>query len=906
VSLSQGTRLGPYEVLGALGAGGMGEVYRARDTRLGRDIAIKVLPAEVGQDSERLARFRREAHLLASLNHPHVAAVHGLEELDGRLLLLLELVEGEDLAQRLKRGSIPIDEALGIAKQIAEALEEAHEKGIVHRDLKPANIKLTPEGKAKVLDFGLAKAYTGETAAGPSANLSQSPTLARTGTQAGVILGTAAYMSPEQARGKPVDKRADIWAFGVVLFEMLTGKCLFHGETTGDTMAAVLKSDPDWNLLPSETPPRIRELLRRCLTRDPRLRLRDVGEARLALDLGPTAADPLGKRGRLPWNALLTALALGVVAGAVVVRSGGLGVRHEPTVSPRPVSRFSIALPKDAPFWLDWFPNCDVAISRDGRQMAYVTTRPNRGLAGRQIYLRRFDDLTFHAVPHTDGALTLFFSPDGAWIAFFSGDGTLKKVSLSGGRPVVLAADLPNAWFMLGSWSADGRIVFDTLNAGLRVVSAAGGAVTDLTNPSMEWHLDPQVLPDSDVVLYFTQILNKLRIEAISLDGTHPKTVLENASHPRYLASGHLLFMRDGGLMVAPFDKDEVEVTGPVVSVPLELAVDSPNQAAPVPQMVVSRDGTLVYVPVAAGSLQSSKLVWVDRRGVAEEAASLPFAVPFFSLAPDGSRIAVAGREAGKARIDLYDLSRKTATRFMDWDVDYPTQPLFSSDGRRLLFGRWDTKRSELWSQPIDGSAAATRILTLPGLWLAPLSRSRDGRLVAISVNNMKSLHDLWIADLDAKAEPRMLLATPGYENGPALAPGGHAVAYVSSESGDTNVYVRRFPEGDRKQRISVDGGTGPQWSRDGSELFYQSLDGTKLIATRVRENGSLSFDEPRVLFEGPYLMSADNGLSYAVSPDARRFLMVRQPNIAPLRASELVVVQNWFEEVRGLMAAAK
>ena len=512
------------------------------------------------------------------------------------------------------------------------------------------------------------------------------------------------------------------------------------------------------------------------------------------------------------------------------------------------------------------------------------------------------------ALPETEGGFNPFFSPDGAWIAFFSADGMLKKLSLAGGRPLVLARDLPNSPWMLGSWSDDGRIAFDTINGGLRVVPVDGGTVTALTAASGEWHLDPQILPHSDVVLYLAQVLNRLRIEAISLGGKKRKTLLDNASHARYLASGHLLFMRDGGLMIAPFDKDRVEVTGPAISVPLEVGIDHPNQSAPVPQMAVALDGTLVYVPVAPGSLRSSTLVWVDRRGTVEEVATLPFASPLFCLSPDGARITVAGREAGSARIDLYDLSRKAATRLIEENIDWVTAPAFSPDGRRLLFGRWNTERSELLAQPVDGSAVAERILSLPGLWLAPSSVSPDGRFVAFEVVDMKSGGDVWIADLQAKQEPRAhpFLATGGSEFSATFSPDGRFIAYSSDETGDFNIYVRRFPEGDAKTRVSTEGGLGAQWSRDGTELFYQAAGGRKLMVVSVREEGGLSFGEPRVVFEGPYLTSIDAGPSYAVSPDARRFLMTRQPNVWPTRASELVVVQNWFEDVRRLTASAR
>ena len=435
------------------------------------------------------------------------------------------------------------------------------------------------------------------------------------------------------------------------------------------------------------------------------------------------------------------------------------------------------------------------------------------------------------------------------------------------------------------------------------MIPATGGAVTTLTRLSTEWHEDPQVLPGSDVVVYHARAVSRVRIEAISLDGKRRKPILENASRPRYLASGHLLFMRDGGLMVAPFDKGRLEITGPVVPVPLEVAVDSPLAAAPVPQLAVSSEGTLVYVPFPAESLRSSTLVWVDRKGAVEDVGTLPFAHPFFALSPDHGRLAVSGRERGNARIDLYDLSRRASTRLVEREVDWPTGPVFSRDGRRLFVGNSEMERSELLSLPVDGGGKAERVLTVPGLILTPTSVSADGRFVAFYVFDKKSSGDVWIADLEGQEgqRARPFLVGPDHAYGATFSPSGRLLAYTSSESGENHVYVRRFPEGDAKTRVSIEAGQDPQWSQDGTELFYQSPDGKKLMAVPVRQDHGLSFGAPRVLFEGPYLASDDIGFTYAVSPDARRFLMTRQPSLAPLRASELVVVQNWVEDVRRL-----
>jgi Tol biopolymer transport system component len=902
--LQPGGRLGPYQVLSVLGAGGMGEVWRARDARLDRDVALKVLPEAFVADPERLARFAREAKVLASLNHPNIGGIHGVEEADGVKALVLELVEGPTLADRLARGAIPIDEALPIARQIAEALEAAHEQGIIHRDLKPANIKVRADGTVKVLDFGLARVFDPQLGAA-QADLSHSPTLTlgAAATQMGVILGTAAYMAPEQARGKPVDKRADVWAFGVVLFEMLAGRRLFAGEETSDTLALVLTRDPDWGALPPAVPWRVRELLRRCLQKDPRARLRDIGDARLEIVAASSDADaaPPGSRAgeleRPAQRRVLVAAAMGLILGTLVTAIT-LMARRTPSVETPMVSRLSIALPPEAPFFVESWPNSGIAISRDGSRIVYCALTENET---RRLYLRRLDELEVKPIPGTEGAYNPFFSPDGEWVAFFTQHLELKKVSLRGGSPVTLAGDVVNAWFVVGAWTDDGRMVFDAWNAGLSVVDADGGAVTRLTTPTEAWHQDPQALPGSTTILYFAKGDVADRVEAVSLDGGEARIVLENASHPRYLASGHLLFTRDGNLMVAPFDRERLEVTGPAASVSLDVIVDNMGAASPLPQLAVSQRGTLAYAPRQATGMEPSTLAWVDRGGQVEEIAALPIRRPaFFALSPNGRQVAMSRRSGAKIKLELYDLASNTLTGLAEQSQEFPSGPVWSPDGRSVVFARYGIYQGGVLSHQLDSSTPPKELVSLPGTYFSIGDVSRDGRFLAFSFVDTKTNNgDIWILDLTAPGSAAQPFAkTQWNENGAAFSPDGRWVAYASDERGLYEVHVRRFPGGEAKRQVSTNGGAAPQWSSDGRELFFQSGSGEKMMATAVRMEPELGFEEPRVLFQGHFLYSVDAGRAYAVGPDGR-FLMIRSE--LPGLASELVVVQNWFAEIERL-----
>ena len=656
-----------YEILRKLGEGGMGEVWLARDTKLDREVALKVLPEEFAADPERMARFEREAKVLASLNHPNIATLYGLESVElgtetgpasspkpqascpRTTFLVMEFVEGVDLADRIKRGPIPVDEALPIALQITEALETAHETGVVHRDLKPANVMVDPEGRVKVLDFGLAKALDPRVSSSSiEESLAESPTLTAQMTGAGVLLGTAAYMSPEQARGKPVDRRTDIWAFGAVLYEMLSARRAFGGKTATDVLARVIEREPDWEAVPADTPGSVRRLLGRCLTKDPRDRLRDIGDARLeilaARDQGDEGVAKNSPRGR---RLLPAGIAAGLAVGIALGLALSYGIRRKSTVIAPSQATFSLTLPDDAPVPLGIQVGVQrVAISPDGRRLVCVAGGPT-GQPG--LYTRTLDELGFEPIPGAENGWQPFFSPDGAWLAFFTPSGELKKVSIGGGAPVTILEDIANSQWAFGSWGDDDRIVFAAWTSGLQRISSDGGQLERLSAPEDEWHAKPEVLPGSEIVLYQQISPDGMRIVALSTVNGSEKVIVENGGRPKYLASGHLLFRRQNAVMAAAFDIKRLELAGPVRPLGLPVWIDQPPFPDAVAQMAVSRTGTLVYIPEEKSFWQEN-LVWVNREGEVEHIRSSS-GNPFFRLSPDGRRAAISFWEADLTRI---------------------------------------------------------------------------------------------------------------------------------------------------------------------------------------------------------------------------------------------------------------
>ncbi len=907
MSIPSGSRLGPYELTAPIGAGGMGEVYRAIDARLGREVALKVLPEAFASDPERLARFEREARLLAALNHPGIAHLYGFESVtldDGVTvhLLAMELVEGEDLSLRLKRGPIPVDEAIGLARQVAEALEEAHEKGIVHRDVKPANLKLTPDGKVKVLDFGLAKAYAGDSADGSSsAELSQSPTLAHTGTATGLILGTAAYMSPEQARGRAVDRRADVWAFGVVLYEMLTGHRLFTGETVSDVLAGVLTRDPDWSLLPGATPAFLRDLLRRCLDRDPRSRLRDIGEARVALERARAAIDvPARRPSRRSWLALLGAALAGglVVAGAVRL--------FLPPSGRTPVLRKVDLLAPDLD--LDW--NIAPALSPDGSRVAWSA-------AGR-VWVRDLDQLEARSVAEIAAPTPLCWSPDSRTVAF----GDLKKlwkVPAQGGARTAVA-DVPGTGQLVGAaWSPGGQIALAAWRGGLYEVSERGGAAAlrlDVDERRIDYHY-PSWLPNGDLLylihwkdraepggrpLTFLAVHDGAREIPVSID------VGGTDAWPTVTPEGLLLFLREGdnaGIWAVPYDVRERRVSGEEFRV-------APGGAS----LSASAEGSLLYVQ-RAGTEAVNEMAWVDRTGrtigvVGSSRAGLSGP----TLSPDGRRIAFAAGPPKNRDIWVHDLGRGTETRLTfgaeddlapTWlstsEVAYVQMtPATTSVSGRILAVRADGSGAQRVMVPEAALGRATR----------PLALASDGR-TALQIVDERGHGRLRVADVrpDGSLGPLrpILRIEPEPDVGEArLSPDGRLLAYVTDEPGLPELFLTRFPSGEGRWQVTTDGGRGPRWARDTGELLFTTgLRQDELFSVRADPAFDPPIGAPASLFrfgglDGGRPSSAGGG-DMDVAADGQRLLVARPG--AGATARRMVLVQGWLAEFRAPGAAS-
>ena len=883
--LSPGTRLGHYDVTALLGEGGMGQVWQATDTQLGREVALKILPDAFAADPDRLARFKREAQILASLNHPNIAAIYGIEEAEGTRALVLELVEGPTLADRIAKGPIPLDEALPIAKQIAEALEAAHEAGVIHRDLKPANIKVREDGTVKVLDFGLAKALD----LAPTSDPSESPTLTAAATQMGVILGTAAYMSPEQARGKPVDKRTDIWAFGCVFYEMLTGRPAFEGETVTDTLAAVIRGNPDWAPVARVAPAAIQRLLRRCFEPDPRKRLRDIGDARHELEHGEEdgkggAAGGLtvSTRRSLRLLPVWTALGTAGVAGAI---TWGLPARA-PSVE-APVTRLQLNLPglnaghgESAVF----------ALSPDGRTVVFE--------ADGVLHLRRMDRLEPTPITGTEGGYSPFFSPDGDWVGFFTST-QLKKVAL-GGAASVTVAPVSNAW--LGVWTVDDTIVFAQRGpTGLTRVSATPGSApevfTSLQDGDLHHHVPVAVLPDGHTIIFGILTDDMIGWDGAAVVAQSVRTnervpLLDGGSMARYVASGHIVYASVGALLAAPFDIRQREVTGPAAVV-VE-GVRNSNRGG-VAQWTVSQNGTLAYIGAPLDGGRSRVLVWVNPDGSEQTVGLEPRLYFAPRISPDGSRL-VASVEDQDLNIDIqvYDLLRGAPLRRLSTFRGHDWAPNWTPDGTSIIYVS-DERQGRVLSKPVDGSDEHV----IAERWLAPQSWSPDGAWLAYVEVTNDAGRNIGLMSATDGFTPRPVLESPDDEHGPVISPEGHLIAYSSTESGRSEVYVSTFPEGIRpnRQRVSRDGGGYPVWSRDGAELFFRS--GRAMMAVAIADGLDLSRHEPRELFSGDYVSGDLFGRSYDVHPDGR-FLMMKEQS--PSRPGELIIVQNWFEDLKRLV----
>jgi serine/threonine protein kinase len=871
-----GQRVGAYHILDLLGVGGMGQVYRARDTRLGRDVAVKVLPRLFSVDPERLARFDREARLLASLNHPHIAAIYGFEETAGVHALILELVEGPTLAERLQRGPLPVTEALRIARQIADALEAAHERRVVHRDLKPQNIKVKPDGTVKVLDFGLAKAI----AAASDADVSPTTTTPIDGTRDGIILGTISYMSPEQSRGHAVDKRTDIWAFGCVLYEMLTGHALFAGETISDTLAAVLKQEPDWQALPADTPPGIRSLLRRCLKKDPVDRLHDIADARIEIQeaiaesaaMTPTGQPPRAARWTriLPW-----VVAAGAVAMALLVVLQGSRGPGAPAGS---VTRLDLDLPTGVELVTVYPPA--VVLSPDGTRIAFVGAF--RGL--RQLYTRRLDQFETVPIRGTENANAVFISPDSRSLGLITADLSLKRVSLADGLVTTVEHD---AEFSAGAaWGADDRITFVRAGA-LWQVPASGGPAKQLTTLDSGkrelLHAWPSVISQGRILL-FVSITGSSRgashIEALSLATGQRRVIVESGTFPLYAPSGHLVFFRDGALLGAPFDVDRLEVTGPVVRVLENLAVGTTMDA---PFVALSNAGSLTYAPSDAGT---TRLVWVSRQGVEQAITDTARRYQYPRLASDGRRTVVAA----SGDLWIQDNARATLTRLTSEQTVGNAFPVWTPDGTRVLFR---TLTGLYWTAA-DGSGHPQAIAgSLSGD--LPCSVSPDGDTLAFMRQNAQTSRDIYVLSLRGQSRPRPVVNTPAYDGGAQFSPDGHWMAYASDESGQMQVYIRPFPGPDRRWQVSTQGGTQPVWSRNGKEIFYRV--GNKMMVVDVAAGVDVTLSQPRQLFEQRYVFQNISLANYDVSPDGQRFVMVKDE----AGSGRLNVVLNWTEELKRL-----
>ncbi|MCM3875676.1 MAG: serine/threonine-protein kinase [Thermoanaerobaculia bacterium] len=933
MTLAPGIRLGPYEVLAPLGAGGMGEVYRAKDLRVDRAVALKVLPEEFFEGEERRQRFEREARMLASLNHPGIAVLYSFEESGGRHLLVMELVEGDGLDQKISSGSLSLEESVSLARQIAEALEAAHEKGVVHRDLKPANVKVTPEGRVKLLDFGLAKIFEGDAGAGSSAGVTHSPTLTARGTAAGVILGTAAYMSPEQARGKPVDKRTDVWAFGCVLFEMLTGKRAFEGETVTDVLAAILTKDPDWAALPGQTPAGVRKVLRRCLQRDARLRLRDIGDARL--DLEEAQAGPQGTSASIGTGTFifeenpaspgptvgrsapasrergskksLSVLLPWAVAAAFAAAAGALALRARAPQAPAPPSLTASLLPPEG--WTFDLLGGPPVLSPDGSRLAFVVTDGKKN----QLCVRSLATGEALLLSGSEGVRNPFWSHDGRMIGFMGQLTGLAAIPSSGGAVEFIAASGPGRG---GNWGPDGTILYSPalLNAIFRVTPGQKGRVAVTTvdeargESSHQW---PEFLPDGKHFLFIVQRVDRetrrneseLYLQAL---GSKDRKLLVKAASRAMVVPGHLLYTWNGSLMAQPFDAGRLETIGdPFVVVPrVQYLVDGGTGI-----FTASAGGLLVYA--AGGTIGNSRLTVYDRSGKALRTVGEVGNYWTPRVSPDGRIVVSEAIDSVSSNRDIWTFdavgAEQPVRRTFDPGEDYT--PVFSPDGKRFAFGSFRKGAWFIFEKTLAGGdeerliarAAPSGPAPAPSpadAFLGPGSKfltdwTPDGRSIVFNGSTAEMADDIWLLSA-AEGRAREFLRTPASERDAAFSRDGLWVAYMSNETGRQEVYVRPASGAGGKWQISAGGGSQPRWSRDGRELFYLA-EGFRLTAVSVKTGSAFEKGTPHELFT---LQSRRTNIpQYDPFPDGQRFVV--NTVVTEKASTPLTLVQNWTARVK-------
>jgi serine/threonine-protein kinase len=916
-----GRRLSEYEVTARIGAGGMGEVYRARDVKLGRDVAVKVLPAPMAHDAARIARFKREAQILATLNHPHIAAIYALEESDDVVALVLELVDGPTLADRIHHGRLAMTDALTIARQTAEALEAAHAKGIIHRDLKPANIKAPDGGTVKVLDFGLAKAINEET------DRTRTQLATVHATQEGMIIGTATYMSPEQARGFAVDKRTDIWAFGCVTYEMITGRRAFDGDTVTDCLAAILGRDPDWTAL-AVAPPSVVALIKRCLEKDVQRRLADIGEARRALEevlatgMARISSRPIGGPSKRRASRLAYAAS---VVGLLVAGAFGLRTVRQLTIKPE---RVDIPLANDE--YIPSTHSSELAISSDGTLIAFASSKrmagmPNMnsgsdGTAGsdqaddlgggavpsmamtEQIYVRGIGQGTARPLGGALGSGP-FFSPDGKWLGFWHAPtGTLRKVAITGGAPVKICDAVSG--IAGATWGPDGAIVFAWFD--LFRVPASGGSPTSLLKVDEDrgerFFRHPSFLPSGKAILFTVGMADSYSyddadIGVLSLETGKKRILVQGGTSPRYSPSGHLIYARGGTLWAVPFDQEKLDITGQPFPVANGVFMSANTGMA---AFSISSAGDLVYA-VGPEERGTRVPVWVNKNGHKSALPIKPQSYLHPRLSPDGRQLAIE-IEGASHDIFTYDFARGGEPTKMSFD-GASHWPLWTPDGRRLTFRSWKTGTMTMWWMPADRSSPP-ELLTPIGSMQSPESWSPDGETLAFTqMDDPQRGSDIYTLSLDGDKKPRALIRTKFSEGSPKFSPNGLWLAYSTNESGQPEVWAMAYPAGERIP-ISTNGGTDPLWRHDGRQLYYRL--GDQMMVVDISYGPTLQASKPRLLWRGNYLagagsscgMAGPTSANYDVTPDGERFLMIEDAS-STAESERLRLVSNWSMELK-------